>query len=207
MKYPPRLLTTLATSTAILFSSNACVSNQGPPERDFDQTEAYQIVHDGFYDNLEHMADFPGFEFRRYSISECEHPDGSSTGFVRMEMAYVFSSEDSDTELVRDDYFEALKEAWNGAGYEIHRDDVRHGGERKNLEARRDDGVNYRYRVWDRVALYIQSGCVRETDIDEPYFPPIGDVSPRDDQMHKFKDSDDGPSDDESEEAINPFAN
>ena len=207
MKYPPQLLTTLAITTAILFSSNACMSRQGPPERDFDQTEAYQIVHDGFYDNLEHMENFPGFDLRQFSRSDCEHPDGSSTGFVRMEITYVFSSEDSDTELVRDDYFEALKEAWDDAGYDVHRDDVRAGGERKNLEARRDDGVNYWDRVWDRVALTIQSGCVRETDIDDQYIPPIGDVSPRDDQMRKFKDSDDGPTDDESEEAINPFAN
>lgn len=184
-----------------------CMFRQDPPERDFDQTEAYQILHDAFYENIEFLDDFPGFDLRQYSKSECEHSDGSSTGFVRMEITYVFSSEDSDTELVRDSYFETFKEAWNNEDYDVHREDVLGDNEVKDLEARRPDGVNYWFRVWDRVALTIQSGCIRATDIDEPYIPPIGDVSPKNDQMHKFKNSDNTPSDDESEEAINPFAN
>lgn len=196
MKNPLRPATKLAITATTILLTSACALDTGPPERDFNQTQAYEILHDSFHENIEYMDDFPGFEIRRYSKLECESPDGTSTDFVRMEIAYVFSWEDSETEKVRDDYFEALKEAWDEAGYDIHRDDVRHEGDRKNLEAKRPDGVNYWYRVWDRVRLYVQSGCVQATEITEPYIPPIDHVEPKNDQMHKYKDSDESPSDD-----------
>lgn len=188
------------------------MSNQGPPERDFDQSEAYQIMEDAFQENIEYLDDFPGFESRGYSTSVCENPDRSETGFVRIEITYRFSSEDSDSDLVRHDYFEALEKAWDEAGYDIHRVDISDDGEVKDVEARRPDGVNYWFRVWDRVVLTIQSGCVRETGIDEPYIPPVGDVPPENDRTHAEQrghdpDAEDTPTEDESADAINPFAN
>lgn len=189
------------------------MSSQGPPERDFDQSEAYQIIEDAFHENIEYLDDFPGFNQRIYRTRECENPDRSSTGFVRIEIQYRFSEEVSQTDLVRDDYFEQLKEAWDGAGYDVHREDITEDEEFKDLEARRPDGVNYWYRAWGIASLTIQSGCVQETGIDEPYIPPAGNVPPENDRRHAEErghdpDSDEHtPSDDESADAINPFAN
>ncbi|QSB04415.1 hypothetical protein [Natronoglycomyces albus] len=186
-------------------SSDGRSGFEPPPEREFDQVMAYGLMEEEVRSWVETIDDFIGFETRIYRTQDCYGPQMQETDFVRIEINYRFSRDDSKLPIVREEYLEAIREHWDKQGYNIHTEDIRGDGEFHSLEARRPDGINLWYSVANISSLKVQSGCVRGSlDIEEPYIPPAGGVPPQNDPLRNNPPYE--PSAEEtSEEAINPF--
>lgn len=179
-----------------------------PPERDFDEAEAYPLMEQIVADTITPLPDFPGFYQRSYiSPEDCGEALGSQyDGWVALEIWYGFSGDASATDLVKIDYTNLLRDTWTEAGYDIHRDDIDSETGRGSLEAERPDGVNLWWWVADGVSLTVQTGCIPGTEgFDKPdYLPPVGGVLPEND--HAVNDARINPPADDTAEAVDPFA-
>ncbi len=171
-----RFLALVFSLTAVL--GGCSLMQDPPPERDFDEAEAYPLMEQIVADTVADLPDFPGFHQRSYARPEdCgEALGGRYDGWVALEIRYGFTGEDSATELVKIEYTNLLRERWAAAGYDVHRDDIDPGTGRGSLEAERPDGVNLWWWVADGVSLTVQTGCVPATSgFDKPdYIPPAG---------------------------------
>jgi hypothetical protein len=178
-----------------------------PPAREFDEAEAYPLMEQIVLDTIAQLPEFPGFEKRMYLLPEdCGEALGDRyDGWVALEIRYGFSDENSELPMVRTDYTELLREQWESAGYDIHRDDFDPATGRGTLEAERPDGINLWWWVADGVSLTLQTGCIPATeDFDKPdYIPPAGGVLPENDPAAQNRMN---PPEDSTSEAIDPFA-
>lgn len=187
------------------------------PEREFDNHEVYPIMEQLVADAVAVFPDFPGFEKREGSRHGCPDYKGNEIeGWVSIELNYTFDIPTSETEQVREQYTDLLREAWTDAGYQINWDEASPNGSQYNLEASRSDGITLWWRVWGLTVLTIQSGCVPIGGGDEKpaYIPPAGGV-PLDAEHDPFGNSldptvyGDAESSEEStdEAAVDPFDN
>ncbi|WP_199034206.1 hypothetical protein [Glycomyces salinus] len=182
------------------------MSQESLPEREFDQAEAYPLLEQIVRDTADGLPDFPGFGRRRYMNEEdCSQIGSQYEGWVSIEIRYVFSAEDSVTDLVRVEYTNLLRQMWTESGYDLHRDDGNGDGP-GSMEARRPDGVNLWWTVAGDeggVSLTLQSGCVQSTPgFEKPdYIAPAGGVPLEEDlAADRMK-----PSPEPSADAIAPF--
>jgi hypothetical protein len=211
-----RLITALITMTIAL---GGCTfmpdEDETLPEREFDNHEVYPIMEQLVADAVAEFPDFPGFSQRRGTLQGCPDSRGNEIeGWVSIELSYAFDEQTSQTELVRQQYTDALREAWTEAGYQINWDEASPDGSQYNLEASRSDGITLWWRAWGLTGLTVQSGCVPTGDGTEKpdYIAPAGGV-PLDsghDPFGNFLDptvyADAETSDEETDEAaVNPF--
>ncbi len=200
-----RFLTLVFSLTAVL--GGCSLMQDPPPERDFDEAEAYPLMEQIVADTVADLPDFPGFHQRSYARPEdCgEALGGRYDGWVALEIRYGFTGEDSATELVKIEYTNLLRERWAAAGYDVHRDDIDPGTGRGSLEAERPDGVNLWWWVADGVSLTVQTGCVPATSgFDKPdYIPPAGGGLDTD---HAVAGDLMSPPEDSAAAAVDPFA-
>lgn len=179
-----------------------------PPEREFDEAEAYPLVEQIVADTVSDLSDFPGFYQRLYATEDCGEMLGNQyDGWVAIEIRYGFTAEDSATDLVKLEYTNLLRRAWTDAGFDVHRDTIDPETGRGSLEAVRPDGINLWWWVADGVSLTLQTGCVPATEgFDKPeYIPPAGGVLPENDHAvagNHFE----NPPEDATDEAVDPFA-
>lgn len=160
------------------------MTQDAPPERDFDQAQAYPLLEEIVADTVETLPDFPGFYQRMYyPVEDCGHLGEAYKGWVAIEIAYGFSAEDSLTDTVRRDYTAILRDQWTEAGYEIHRDTIDPETGNGSLEAKRPDGINLWWGVHDGASLSLQTGCIPPTEgFEKPdYISPAGGVAPEND--------------------------
>ncbi|WP_112136420.1 hypothetical protein [Glycomyces dulcitolivorans] len=178
-----------------------------PPDREFDEAEAYPLMEQIVLDTISELPDFPGFEKRIYLRPEdCAEALGSGyEGWVALEISYTFSDATSSLPLVRTDYTMLLREQWESEGYNIHRDDIALDTGRGSLEAERPDGINLWWWVADSVSLTLQTGCIPATEgFDKPdYIPPAGGVLPESDPAAQNRMN---PPESSTSKAIDPFA-
>lgn len=187
-----RLATTLATAAttiALLLATGGCMGNsdnttEQPPEREFDQSEAWTRLEAAAAEAIEGLPEFPGFEVRTLMIMGCGERDQYEEQWTSLELSYQFSEDISADPLVRETYLELLRDKWTEAGYEIHRDSQTDGEPpHYALEARRPDGINYWYWAAGYSGLSIQSGCVKSVENWEPECPePLGGVTAENDR-------------------------
>ncbi|THV27562.1 hypothetical protein [Glycomyces paridis] len=152
-----------------------------PPASEYTQAEAYAPVETAAAEAVAALHDFPGFEQRSWAEMPCSRRGVDDPDYTNIEVRYRFSIADSQTDLVRQQYVDSLREHWIGKGYRIVTDDAVEGTTRtdRNLVAHRADGVTLWYNVSGYVGLYIQSGCVPTSDIaDIQYIPPTGGIRP-----------------------------
>jgi hypothetical protein len=201
----PRLLALFSSLAVIL--GGCSLMQDPPPERDFDEAEAYPLMEQVVAETISTLPDFPGFYQRRYARPEdCGEVLGSRyDGWVALEIRYGFTGDDSATELVKTEYTNLLRETWTEAGYDIHHDDIDPETGRGSMEAERPDGINLWWWVADGVSLTVQTGCIPATpEFDKPdYIPPVGgsldtDHAVAGNLMH--------PPEDNTSEAVDPFA-
>jgi hypothetical protein len=179
-----------------------------PPESEYTQAEAYAPMEGAVAETVAALPDFPGFESRWWHELPCEHDGTSSADYTTIEIEYAFSSEDSATDLTREQYIDVLREHWTSLGYEITRDEERRRGERLDydLVANRDDGISLWYTLGAYNAFLIQSGCVPVSDrSDIEYIAPIGGIDPGSDMDMVDDYFPDGVPTDQTA-AIDPFA-
>jgi hypothetical protein len=177
MSRTPTFAAVLTILTLIL---GGCMSQDPPPEREFDQAEAYPLLEQTVLDTIAELPDFPGFATRGYMKEEdCAQLGEQYEGWVAIEIYYTFSQEHAESALVRTDYTNKLRQMWTDAGYDIHRDTLS-SNDTGSIEAERPDGVNLWWGVAGGVSLTLQTGCVPSTpEFDKPdYIPPAGDVPP-----------------------------
>ncbi|MCH7232971.1 hypothetical protein L0U85_19240 [Glycomyces sp. L485] len=191
---------------------NTAGSEETPPEREFDQSTAWERLEEAAAEAIADLPDFPGFEVRTMKMLECEHDGEVDEKYVNLELGYQFSRDVSDYELVREAYRTELRALWEQEGYDIHRDAQRGDDPpHYSLEARRPDGINYWYRVAGLVELAVQSGCVKAIDGFVAECPdPLGGVTEendraRDDCIATDTTYSQEPSEAESDQAIAPF--
>lgn len=191
------------------------------PEREFDNHEVYPIMEQLVADAVAEFPDFPGFSERRGMRQGCPDSRGNEIeGWVSIELSYAFDIPTSETEQVREEYTDILREAWTEAGYQINRDEASPTGENYNLEASRSDGITLWWRAWGLTGLTIQSGCVPIGGGDEKpdYIPPVGGVpldaehdpfgNSLDPTVYADADADAETSEEATDEAaVNPFDN
>ena len=177
----------LPTSIAALamIITGGCTDNnesaEAPPERDFDSSAAWSRMEEAAAEAIAELPDFPGFEERRMLELSCKHNREVNNYCTRFELTYMFSAEDSATELVHEDYVDLLREQWTEADYDVHRDESR--GEDPvfhDLEATRPDGINYWLIAANYTSLVVQSGCVKRNGGSECP-PPLGGVTEEND--------------------------
>ena len=155
-----------------------------PPEREFDETTALQRMQEAAAESITDLPDFPGFEVRGVFARDCVHEGKTDESYINYEMDYRFSEEISKDPLVRETYLDLLRQQWDTAGYDIHRDEQRGDNPPHHfLEARRPDGINLSYRVTGLTVLRIQSGCVKVVEGVEPECPdPLPNVTSENDR-------------------------
>ncbi|WP_460497081.1 hypothetical protein [Glycomyces tarimensis] len=182
------------------------MSQEPPPEREFDQAEAYPILEQIVNDTIAELPDFPGFHRRSYANEEDCAPLGEGyEGWVAIEIRYGFGAEDSRSALVRTEYTNLLRDMWTDAGYDLHRDEGDGNGP-GSMEAKRPDGINLWWWVAGEdggVSLTLQTGCIPSTPgFEKPdYIPPAGGVPPEEDLAAPRM----NPSPEPSADAIAPF--
>lgn len=185
---PYRFIAALVVALSLL---GACMSDptppEAPPEREFDQSTAWQRLEAAAAEAIADLPDFPGFEVRVMLFHACEHQGVVNEDYISLELTYQFSEETSRDPLVREAYLELLRQRWRSAGYDIHRDKASGTGRDHSLEARRSDGINYWYSVAPLTALIVQSGCVKAVDDWEPAAcpAPLGGVTGDNDRARK----------------------
>jgi hypothetical protein len=154
-----------------------------PPATTYTQAEAYEPMETAVADLVQALPDFPGFERRSWNEMPCSHGGVDDPDYTNIEIRYLFSDEVSATAQVREDYLDALRDYWGELGLDIHRDEASGTGKYHSIEARREDGINFYYRVANGVSLMIQSGCVPRSDVSElTYIPPSGGIVPGSEQ-------------------------
>lgn len=179
-----RLLAVAAVAAAI--ATGGCMNTddapEAPPERDFDESTAWTRMEDAAAEAIAGLPDFPGFEERMMLELSCKHDGEVDEDRVRFELTYMFSAEDSATDLVHEEYVRLLRERWTEAGYDVHRDEA-YGEDPVfyDLEATRPDGVNYWLVAANYTSLTIQSGCVEKSAEPSACPPPLGGVPPEND--------------------------
>ncbi|THV26791.1 hypothetical protein [Glycomyces paridis] len=149
------------------------------PEREFDNHEVYPIMEQLVADVVAVLPDFPGFAERRGTRHSCPDEKGNEIeGWVSIELSYSFDIPTSETEQVREQYTDLLREAWTEAGYQITWDEASPDESQYNLSASRGDGITLWWRVWGLTGITIQSGCVPIGNGDEKpaYIPPADGV-------------------------------
>ena len=166
-------------------------------------------MEDAVADLVQALPEFPGFEKRSWNEMPCSHGGVDDSDYTNIEIRYLFSDEVSATTQVREAYLDALRDYWGEIGLDIHRDESSGTGKYHSIEARREDGINFYYRVANGVSLTIQSGCVSRSDVSElTYIPPSGGIVPGSEQDTVAHDSHyfpDGVPTDQAA-AIDPFA-
>jgi hypothetical protein len=181
--HPPRF----AIAALLILALSAACSNakdtmeEAPPESAYTQAEAYAPMEAAAADTVASLPDFPGFEQRSWGELPCSHNGIDDPDYTKIEIRYRFSLPASGSDLVREQYVDALREYWTGQGYTITTDDAVEGPERtdRNLVAVRDDGISLWYAVGGYVGLFIGSGCVPVSDKSEiEYLPPTGGIEP-----------------------------
>lgn len=182
-----------------------------PPESAYTQAEAYEPMEAAAADAVAALPEFPGFEQRTWAELPCSHNGEDDPDYTNIEIRYQISDENSGVERVRTEYVDLLRDHWSSLGYEITFDETKeksNGRTDRNLAVQRDDGITLWYRVWGGVSLLIQSGCVPVSDVaDFEYVPPTGGIEPGgmgDNVSDYFPEG--IPSEEESDEAIAPFA-
>lgn len=183
------------------------------PESEYTQAEAYEPMEAAVADAVEALSNFPGFGQRSWSELPCSRNGVDDSDYTSIEITYQFSSENSESELVRQGYVDELRDYWTSLGYEITSDESKERASGRidhDLVAKRDDGITLWYSVWDISALIIQSGCVPVSDASEiEYIAPSGGIEPGGEGDLVAKDEDyfpDGIPTDEAA-AVDPFAN
>lgn len=152
-----------------------------PPESEYTQAEAYAPMEAAAADAVAALPEFPGFESRGWYEMPCSHDGSDDPDYTNIEIAYEFSIEHSESDLVRERYVEVLRDHWTSQGYGIITDEetVRGGRVDRDLLVERDDGIVLWYRVVGVVVLTIQSSCVPVSDRgDIEYIPPTGGIEP-----------------------------
>ncbi|MEV3938941.1 hypothetical protein AB0K52_23585 [Glycomyces sp. NPDC049804] len=203
MRY--RISILLAALTLVL--GGCSMFQDPPPAREFDEAEAYPLMEQIVLDTIAELPDFPGFEKRVYlRPQDCAESLGEQyEGWVALEISYTFSDENSALPRVQTGYTPILREQWEAAGYDIHRDNIDPETGHGSLEAERPDGINLWWWVMDGVSLTVQTGCVPKTpDFDNPdYIPPAGGVLPENDAAAQNRMN---PPEEATDEATDPFA-
>jgi hypothetical protein len=152
-----------------------------PPESAYTPAEAYAPMEAAAAETVDALADFPGFEKRSWTEMPCSHNGIDDPDYTKIEIRYLFALPDSESELVRDQYTEALRGHWTELGYTIATDEAVEGADRtdRNLVAVREDGISLWYAVGGYVGLFIGSGCVPVSDKSEiEYIAPTGGIEP-----------------------------
>lgn len=188
-----RLASFRVAALIVVFAlTGACMSTnqhdgEQPPDREFDQSTAWDRIEEAAAESIDGLPDFPGFKVRILQKLECTHNGQADEEYVNLELSYQFSEEISNDPLVRETYLAHFREQWQEAGYDIHRDtQVGDDPPHYALEARRSDGVNYWYRVGRLAVLKIQSGCVKVVEGWPSACPdPLGGVTPENDRAAK----------------------
>ncbi len=192
---------------ALALGGCSLMDQDPPPATEFDEAEAYLVLEQAAAEIVAGLPDFPGFNTRWYMRpQDCGEALGSRyEGWVAIEIGYGFSGADSALPLVRTEYADLLRESWQEAGYDVHRDDIDETTGVGSIEAERPDGVNLWWTAAKGVSLTLQTGCVPQTpDFDKPdYLPPAGGSVTIDDAlagalMH--------PPTADTTEAVDPFA-
>lgn len=192
-----------------LVLTGACMStgltdDERPPEREFDQSTGWNRMEEAAAEAIDGLPDFPGFEVRHMQTLECTHEGVADEEYINLELSYEFSEDVSKDPLVRETYLELLRDKWEQANYDIHRDQPSGTGKNHSLEAQRPDGINYWYWVAGLTQLKIQSGCMKAVEGWSPECPePLGGVTPENDQAAKRYCKADDPT--EKTDAIAPF--
>ncbi|MDN3242055.1 hypothetical protein [Glycomyces tritici] len=183
-----------------------------PPEREFDQSTAWERLEAAAAEAITDLPEFPGFFERTMLQLECSHTGTVNEEYINLELSYRFSAEVSNQDLVREEYRTALRDKWAAAGYDIHRD-VQQGDDPPfyALEALQPDGINLWYEVAGYVVLHVQSGCIKTVEGGDynPDCPtPLGGVTRENDHASKFCSNIDTvyPGEEIASEAVDPFA-
>lgn len=204
------VLVSAVVTIGACMSSNRDESPIYPPEREFDQTTAWELMHEAAAEAIADLPDFPGFEIRTVKLHYCEQFGETGEEYVSYDLAYEFSEEVSKDPLVRETYVDLLREKWNQAGYDIHRDEPSGTGKYYSIEATRPDGMNLYYRVAGLTVLHIQTGCIESVggkDYYPPCLTPLGGVTEENDWATKFCSNIETvyPSEEATSEAVAPF--
>lgn len=185
------MLSRIVIPFTALVLTGACMStgstdDERPPEREFDQSTGWNRMEEAAAEAIDGLPDFPGFEARHMQTLECTHEGVADEEYINLELSYEFSEDVSKDPLVRETYLELLRDKWEQANYDIHRDRPSGTGKNHSLEARRPDGINYWYWVAGLTQLKIQSGCMKAVEDWSPECPePLGGVAPENDQAAK----------------------
>jgi hypothetical protein len=203
----------LAAATVLALMSGGCTmmnepdDQETPPEREFDQSTAWEQLETATAETVAGLPEFPGFARRLLSKNACSHEGETDSDYVNLELTYEFSEDLLNDPLLRETYPEALLTQWKAAGYEITREKVwGDQDENTDYEALRPDGIRYWWTAAGKVGLRVQSGCVKKVDGWPLTCPaPLGGVSSENDvawQEHCETDVETS----ETTEAIAPFA-
>lgn len=182
-----------------------------PPERDFDQSTAWERLEAAAAEAITELPEFPGFFERSMLKLECSHGGEANEEYINLELAYRFSKEDSESDLTRATYLDLFRAKWSEAGYDVHKDQPSGTGKFHTLEALRPDGINYWYDVSGYVVLKVQSGCIKAIEGGDynPDCPtPLGGVTRENDHASKYCSNIDTvyPGEEIASEAVDPFA-
>ena len=181
-----RLRLAVAVAVIAALPATACSTTKdameaAPPESAYTQAEAYAPMEAAAAETVDALADFPGFEKRSWTEMPCSHNGIEDPDYTKIEIRYLFTLPDSESELVRDQYTEALRGHWTELDYTIATDEAVEGADRtdRNLVAVREDGISLWYAVGGYVGLFIGSGCVPAGDKSEiEYIAPTGGIEP-----------------------------
>lgn len=204
--------TRAAVSAAVLAALTACSPDGGsvnePPESEYTQAEVYAPMETAVADSIAVLPEFPGFGSRTWHQNPCSHDGVDDPDYINVEIWYDLSEQDSQSDLVREDYVAALREWWESQGYEITADDSTQLESRVDhiLSAQREDGISLGYAVGKYAGFIINSGCVPVSELSEiEYIPPVGGIEPGSDQDNVDRYFPDGIPTDQAA-AIDPFA-
>jgi hypothetical protein len=210
-KRPVPLMVWPALTAFIMLSSCSIGrdSMETPPESEYTQAEAYAPMEAAIADAAAALPDFPGFASRFWREMPCTHNGLDDPDYTNIEISYRLPAETEDSEAVREQYVDILRDYWTSLGYAISTDssdELDSGRIDHNLAADREDGIGLWYKVWGKVSIVAQSGCVPVSDGgDIEYIPPAGGIEPGSAQDNVQEYFPDGIPTDQAA-AIDPFA-